>query len=193
MPRSNVITAVCLTAATLGVAVRASAESVTVPVTLQAEFVAKLAAYDTNLAARAGDTVRVLAVFKEGDPESTRVAQQLVTALAAKATIAGLPHSQDVLAWTDAAALRAACQSRRLAVIYFAPGFTDAELEAVATEFSDANVLTVTAVGRGVSRGVVLGFDIVSGKPKLMLNLTQARKQKVALRPEALSLMKVLE
>jgi hypothetical protein len=40
---------------------------------------------------------------------------------------------------------------------------------------------------------VVLGFDLVSGRPKLLVNLTQAKKQKVDLAAEILKLMKVYE
>jgi hypothetical protein len=44
-----------------------------------------------------------------------------------------------------------------------------------------------------VPAGIVLGFDVVSGRPKLLVNLTQAKRQNVSLRAEALKLMKVYE
>ena len=44
-----------------------------------------------------------------------------------------------------------------------------------------------------VKEGIVLGFDVVSGRPKLLFNLPQARLQKVALTATVLKLMTVYE
>jgi hypothetical protein len=44
-----------------------------------------------------------------------------------------------------------------------------------------------------VPAGIVLGFDLVSGRPKLVVNLSQARRQHVDFRAEVLKLMKVYE
>ena len=39
--------------------------------------------------------------------------------------------------------------------------------------------------------GIVLGIGLVSGRPKLYLNLPQAHKQQVQLAPRLIKLMKV--
>ena len=39
--------------------------------------------------------------------------------------------------------------------------------------------------------GMVLGFDLVSGRPKLLIHVAQARKQNVSFPGSVLSLMKV--
>ena len=41
------------------------------------------------------------------------------------------------------------------------------------------DVLSVAAVARYVAQAVVLGFDLVSAKPTLIINLPQAKKQNV--------------
>jgi hypothetical protein len=56
---------------------------------------------------------------------------------------------------------------------------------------SGVDVLSVSPVPEYVEQGIVLGFDVVSGKPRLLVNLGQARLQHVALRAEVLKLMKV--
>ena len=43
-----------------------------------------------------------------------------------------------------------------------------------------------------VPKGCVLGFDAESGRPKLVVNLSQARLQKVAFKPEFLKLARVI-
>ena len=53
--------------------------------------------------------------------------------------------------------------------------------------------MTVGAVGSYVKGGIVLGFDLVSGKPKLLVNLTQARRQHVDLSSSVLKLAEITE
>jgi hypothetical protein len=54
-------------------------------------------------------------------------------------------------------------------------------------------VLSVAAVADYVREGIVLGFDVISGHPKLLFNLPQAKLQKVALKASVLKLMTVFE
>ena len=53
--------------------------------------------------------------------------------------------------------------------------------------------MSVASVPDYVQGGIVLGFDVVSGRPKLLFNLTQARLQNVDLRAAVLKLMTVIE
>jgi hypothetical protein len=53
--------------------------------------------------------------------------------------------------------------------------------------------LTVAPDQELVRHGVVLGFELVSGKPKLFLNLPQANRQNVALSAEVMKLMTVYQ
>lgn len=169
------------------------ADEVAVPVALQVELLVKVAAYDNNMVARAGDRVRVLVVTRAGSGDSTRAAAELTGALAGKATIAGLPHEESAMIFGDAAALAQACRAGHTAIVYLTPGFSETEVSDVARALEGVDVLSVSAVPSYVPRGIVLGFDLVSGKPKLLVHLTQARKQRVALSADVLKLMKVYE
>jgi hypothetical protein len=169
------------------------ADEIAVPVALQVELMVKVAAYDNNLPSRAGDKVRVLVVTRAGSGDSSRAAAEVTGALAGKATIAGLPHEESAVSYGDAAALARACRSGRTAIVDLTPGFSDAEIGDVARALEGVDVLSVSAVPGYVPRGIVLGFDLVSGKPKLLVHLTQARKQRVALSADVLKLMKVYE
>jgi hypothetical protein len=53
------------------------------------------------------------------------------------------------------------------------------------------SVLSVGDVPEYVPDGVVLGFDLEAGKPKLLVNLDQARRQNVEFTSDVLRLMKV--
>ena len=54
-------------------------------------------------------------------------------------------------------------------------------------------ILTVGSVPRYVPRGIVLGFDVVAGSPKLLFNLTQAKRQNISMTAELLKMMRVFE
>ncbi len=155
-------------------------------------LLAKVAGYDKNLPARAGDRVHVLIVTKNGSDESSRVASQADKALGDQDTIGGLPHDRATAAFSDAAALARLCRSRRIAIVYLTPGFSDGEVTAIAAAFSGADILSASAVASHVPLGIVLGFDLVSGKPKLLVHLGQAKRQHVDLSAEVLKLMKVV-
>jgi uncharacterized protein DUF4154 len=168
----------------------ARAEDVPVPVGLQADLLYVIAGHDRNLPARAGAQVRTLVVSKPGD-QAAHAAAQFRAAAAAKGTVAGLPHAVESATFTSAAALAEACQARHLAIVYLAPGFTAAEAGAIGSALEGGNVLTVAASPAMVKKGVVLGFDLVSGRAKLLVDLTQAAKQRVAFGADVLGLMAV--
>jgi hypothetical protein len=179
--------------ASLAVVRTSAAEEVAVPVNLQAELLAKVIEYDRSFPARAGERAHVLIVLKEGSTDSARVASTMQSALGRRDQIAGLPHDEQIAAYTTAPDLVATCRERHIAVIYFSPGFGEKEVEAIRAALEGVDVLSVASVPQYVEQGIVLGFDLISGRPKLLFHLTQAKKQHVALRGEALKLMKVFE
>ncbi len=172
------------------VATPAGAEDMPVPVSLQVDLLVKVASYDRNLASRAGDRVRFLVVSKQDDADSRRVAAQMVSALGPVTDIGGLPKDVSTHAYTSAADLAATCRAQRIAIVYFAPGLVN-EVPAIATALEEQSILSVASIPSYVPQGIVLGVDVVEGRPKLLLNLGQARKQQVKLRPDVMALMKV--
>jgi len=179
-------------AATMLVPSRVAAEDVAVPVALQAQLIAKVAGYDKNFAQRAGDRARVVVLRRSGDADSAHVAAQMLTALGEVDKIGGLPHDDAELVWSNAAALASTIKKQRIAIVYVTPGFSE-EIASIRAALEGGDVMTVSAVPDDVPRGIVLGFDLVSGKTKLLCNLAVARKQNVAFKAEALKLMKVYE
>ena len=179
--------------AALLVRVRPSgADQVVVPLELQAELLAKVASYDRNMTARAGDRLQVLLVTKSSDSESVRVVTRMQSALRSIPQIGGLPHDEQTLNFTNATDLARHCRAQHVAIVFLGPGHGD-DIPSIRDALADVDVLSVSPVPEYVERGVVLGFDVVSGKPRLLVNLAQARRQHVALRAEILKLMKVYD
>jgi hypothetical protein len=178
--------AVVLIASALG------AEEPAVPVGLQAELASKIVAYDRNYSARAGGRAKVVIVAKSGDPESTKIANLTRAAIGSMPEFGGLPHEEAVVTFSNAKALSEEIGKQHAAVVYLSTGLSP-EIPAIADALNGKDVVTIAAVASDVPKGAVLGFDLVSGKPKLLVHLAQAKKQNAAFKAEALKLMKVFE
>ena len=166
------------------------ADSTTVPADVQANLLAKLERYDRTFPARAGDVARVLLVTRAGNTRSEVATEEIKSALSRLSTIGALPHKEFVQEYKTAEALAARCRSEHIAVVYLMPGF-DAELRDIRAAFATVDVLTLAASPEYVPEGVVLGFELEAGAPKILFNLAQARTQHVDFPADVLRLMKV--
>jgi hypothetical protein len=171
---------------------RAAADGIAVPIRLQAELLAKVASYDRNFVTRTGGRVRTMLLMKQDDPESGRAAAEMKSALASIPVIGALPHDEELATYSDSAALAEMCRARKVSIVYLAPGFSQ-HVDTMREAMGDLNLLTVGSVAEYVPHGIVLGFDLVSGRSKLLVNLTQARRQGIEFRAEILKLTKVYE
>ena len=173
-----------------GLIAAAPGDRLAVPLELQAELLAKVVRYDRNFAPRVGAKARVLVVYAPDAPESERVARLLTSALQAQQSIGGVAHEEELVPFVNAAKLAALARERKAALVVFAPGLA-VHASAVATAFDGFDGLTVSTTPDGVREGLVLGFDLVSGRPRMLLNLTQSRRQHADFRAEVLQLMTV--
>jgi hypothetical protein len=168
------------------------AESMPVPAAAQAELIAKLVGFDRNFTARAGGKAVIIIVAMAGDAESMSAALEVKAAFARLPTVGNLPHEEVIVTYSNAAALAQSVRSKRAALVYLGPGF-DKQISAIRDALSSLDVLSVAAIPGYVPAGIVLGFDLVSGRPKLLIQVVQARKQNVAFPASVLSLMKVYQ
>lgn len=167
-------------------------QTVEVPIRLQAELLAKVAAYDRGFTARARGRALCFVVVRPGDAESERIGEQLLAELSVLPAIGGLSHTEEVVRFVSPAALGDLCRQRRPAVVYLSTQLGDA-VAPVAAALSGTSVLTVAVAAPYVPAGAVLGFDSESGKPRLVVNLAQARRQQVSFMPELLRLARVIQ
>jgi hypothetical protein len=191
LTRRQWLTGVLLVGAATG-ARRAWADEPRVPPRLQAELLAKVAAYDGRFVARAAGRALVLILVVPGDPDSERFGAQIRAELGKQPLIGGVEHMEEIVRYSSPAELARVCREHKPAIVYVAPGLSS-EVTAIALALQGADVLTVAAVSNDVLHGVVLGFEVVSGKPKLLIHLTRARQQNVAFKPQLLRLARVIE
>jgi hypothetical protein len=166
------------------------AQSALVPADLQAELLAKLAPYDRNFSERAGSLAVVLIVARPGNPHSNLMAGVMKSELGKIDRIGALPHREKLIPFEGAAALAQRCRSEGAAIVYLAPGLED-EVPAIRESLSGTSILSISSAPESVPAGIVLGFELLSGKPKIRVNLTQAKLQNVNFKSDVLKLMRV--
>jgi hypothetical protein len=181
-----------LCVSSLGAVGAARAEEARVPPRLQAELLAKVVAYDTRFAARARGKALVLVVEVPGLADSERFAASIRAELGMQARVGGVEHMEQVIQFASVAELAKVCRERQPAILYLAPGLSPAA-PAIAEALAGLDLISVSTVPQDVAGGIVLGFEVISGKPKLLVNLVQARRQNVAFRPELLRLARVIQ
>lgn len=167
----------------------ALADSTRVPIDLQVKLLAKVAPYDRHFKARVGERVELLVVRRPGDAVSKRASGEMARELGKLDEIGGRPLRVRLYEFGKAAELGAMVASEGIAIVYFAPGFNDS-VQDIASELDGRDVLSVASVASDVP-GLVLGFDLVSSKPKMLLDLGQAKRQNVAFDSKVVKLMKV--
>jgi YfiR/HmsC-like len=190
--RRHAVMCLLVGGASLALTRRVRAEEVAVPVARQAELLVRVAAYDRNLPARAAGTVRILILTNPDDADSRSVAAQMDAALRHFDKIAGLPYEISTAPFPGGAQVAAKCKAEHLSIVYMTQGL-DAKVADLVGALGGVDVLSVAALARYVNTGVVLGFDLVSSKPTLVINLPQSKKQNVSIGAEVLHLMKVIE
>ena len=184
-----------LSVAAIAVAAAATAragDDVTVPARVQAQLLVAVASFQSNMNLATDGSVQILVLTKDDDAASDRVARQLVGALGDMKKIARHQHHETVEPFHDAATLAATCRERHIAIVYLSPGL-NAAIPEVAQALRGTAVLTAGAVAGFVQRGLVLGFDLVSGRSEMLLNRTQMKSLNVQFPPTLFQLMRVVE
>jgi hypothetical protein len=169
-----------------------AAEQVQIPARLQAALVAKVAAYDTRFAARANGDALVLIVVAGGKAESERFGEEIRAELSVQPKIGGVSHSEEIVRFTNAAELARLVRDRRAALLYLAPALSQ-DAPQIASALIGVDVLSVAALAGDVDQRIVLGFARESGRPRLLVNLSQARRQNVSFNPDLLRLVRVIQ
>ncbi len=188
----SVARTILLSLAGVAVSGLAWADTPTVPLQLQVELCNKIIEYVQEPAVLSLDRIRIGIVVKTGVPESMRAGAELKAAFDRAVIANGHAHEQSMVDWSNAKVLAEEARSRKLTVLYFTPGL-EAEIGPSAAALVGQRIITVGAVDSFVAQGVIVGFELVSGHPKMIFNLRQAKKQEIVLRAAIIKLMRIVE
>jgi hypothetical protein len=160
------------------------------PARVQAQLVTKAADYDRSQASRSG-TRLVLIAARAGDAESVAQARSLAREIADIEVIAGAAHREEVVLVKRAADALREIKTRDAAIVYLSSGL-DSEVPAIAAGLTGTTVLTIGGTSGYAEKGAVLGFETVSGRVEMVVNLPQGKKQNVEFRSAFLALVRVI-
>jgi hypothetical protein len=168
------------------------AEDPAIPLQLQADLTAKLIEYAQAPSPQGLTTMRIGILVRNGSVESQHFGTEIKAIFGRMATIAGLAHEEVVISWSTPAAFAEEARRRQLFAVYLTPGLRG-EVGAIARVLDGTPIISVAAIDTYVASGAILGFELVSGRPRMVLNLAQARKQGVAFRAQVMKLMRIVE
>lgn len=187
-PRLRLLFAfVVLFAMIVGVDARAADE---LPAPLLVRLIHKTITFDKNFPARSQQRPRILVVHRANDDGAIGRARVLAHDLAEPNEF-GRTFPVELMSYSGRDALLAALRERSASTIVFVGGL-EAEMPSIATALVAKDTLTFGTNGTLAERGAVVGFDVVAGKPKLVVNVTSAQAQNVAFRAELLNLARII-
>lgn len=169
-----------------------AAGRVTVPEGLQAKLIAKVAAFDRNMAARAGGTVRILVLQRNSDPESVRGSTRLRRSLGQLSSIASMPVSVSSSEYQGATDLAQKVRNQGISIVYLTPGL-EGGLYEIASALQGQSVISASSVPDHVTDGSVLSFDLEEGRPRILVHLGRARAQRVDFKASFLKLARIVD
>ncbi|MEZ4233024.1 MAG: YfiR family protein [Polyangiaceae bacterium] len=168
-----------------------SAATPELPVSRQAKLISKLASYDRNFRSRAGQVALTLVVYRDEDVDSERTAQLMLSELGHRSNVGGLPHAEEREVFRGSEWLAGRVLEGGIAIVYLCPGL-EAAMDAIADALSGKDVMTIGSRAGFADGRSVVSFDLVSGKPKLIVHLPQAKRQNVKFSARFLRLAEVI-
>jgi hypothetical protein len=165
-----------------------------VPASLQAAILVKMLAYDRALKARAGESVGIGILYKDGDDASARMKEELLRAFAAVSSrpIQGLPVQTGDHAYRDAEHLTKWLASSGIDLVYVTTGLSK-EREAIRKACLEARVLTAGVERPEVEAGLAVAVVTKGEAPHIVVNIAAAHAVGADLDPKLLALSDVVK
>lgn len=181
MKPTSPLRALAVLALALGAAVASGADADEVPIELQAQLLSKMTTYVKGLAPAGATSLKVLVVYPAGAPDAppTRSAKAMAQAVASVGKMGNLTAESKTTAFTDVKAFQAALATEQPQVVYVTGDHDAKSVALVAQALKGSAVLSVSGTRSHVELGVVLGFAVAEGRPRVLVNLKQAREQEI--------------
>ncbi len=162
-----------------------------VPANLQADLVAKAAKYDRNLRRRAGSKLVLLVVRRARSADSESVARIFEHRVEEIGSIAGLPVTIQHRDYVSAPNLLDMVKELDASILFLSTEL-GSEVAPIGRALQGTSLLSVGATPSYIPEGMVLGFSLDGGKPKILVNLAQAKAQSVDLHASFLKLARLV-
>jgi hypothetical protein len=163
-----------------------------VPLRVQVSLLDRVIPFDRNFAVRVrlNGQLSVAVVVDTADSDSARIGEGLLVELRALGSLGSCKVVCAQVNFANTQALAEDCRRLRVGVVCVTPGLR-VPSRTLAAGLAEQRVLTVATAPEEVEDGLILGFALRSGKPRVLVNLTQARVQQVDFRADFLRMAEV--
>lgn len=144
------------------------------PVPLQVQLLQKTASYITTLAPSESGKVKVLVLYPGAT--AARGSETLTTALNGVGQVGKFPLEAKLVALGS---LRESLVTEKPQVLWVASETDEKGVAQVLEACGPMSILTVSGNAAHVKQGVILGFELVEARPRILVHLKQARAQNV--------------
>lgn len=162
-----------------------------VPIRLQISLLDRVIPFDRNFAVRVQDKLVVAVLIDDKSVDSVRVGAQLFAELSARELLGNYKLQATRLAFSGLPGLTDECRRLRAGVVYVTPGVREGVAK-LSGALQGLKVLSVASLPEHVGEGLVLGSAVRSGKPRVLVNLKQARQQDIDFRADFLRMVEVV-
>ena len=162
-----------------------------VPIRLQVSLLDRVIPFDRNFSTRVHGQLSVVILVDKTNEDSIRIGTQLQAELGARESLGSYPLVATRVTFSGIGALVESCKRLRAGIVYLTPGIGE-PTPSLANSLHGLRVLTVGALPEQVAQGMVLGAAVRSAKPRVLVNLSQARQQQVDFRADFLRMAEVV-
>lgn len=144
------------------------------PLPLQVQLLQKTSSYITSLSPGENGKVKVLVVHAGASP--SRASDTVANTINQVGQLGKHPAEAKTVPLSG---LKATLETEKPQMLWVAPETDEKGVSAVVEAVGTSNIVTVSAVAAHVKQGVILGFDVLEAKPRILVHLKQARAQGV--------------
>jgi YfiR/HmsC-like len=163
-----------------------------VPIRVQIALLDRVIPFDRNFAVRVhGGELSLAVIVDDQSLDSVRVGAQLLSELSSVETLGGFKIRTSRVAFSSGQALIEECRRLRAGIVCVSPGLREPPSK-LAAMLQGLRVLSVGSMPEQAPQGLVLGSAVRSGKPRVLVNLAQAKRQEVDFRADFLRMVEVV-
>jgi len=185
------IAAIVLLGVGLGTAPLLNAQDMEVPVTLHIPLFFKVMSFDRAFPARTGRSLVIAVVYQRGNRASTEAKDAALRAIASTPRGADGVERHGIAIDLDSESLTARLIRESADVVYITP-LRSIEIRTIVAAAEAAGASTWTGVVSYMAQGVSVGVRLERDRPRIVINLDAAHRQRIDFSSELLKLADVI-
>lgn len=166
-------------AATFALVLASTAAADELPINLQVQLLSKMSTYVSNFAPKGATSAKVFIVHPGAKDAPTRGANAIGAAITQTGKLGPYDAEVVLVPFAGGKPLEATIAADKPQVVFLAPELDAKAVGEVVAAVTSGPTLTISGVADHVKLGAVLGFALIEARPRVLINLKQAERQKI--------------